>query len=836
LYHELKGPVSNIRYLPGTEGRWTDELTSAERIQLISEIDSKNRRNSVEPSAPYKRLSSMISESLNEYDAKDLSEAWRLGNSTMKEHWDSVHQLILKERSHRRVTGKNGQKSPWTFIPNVSDAKIIMGVEHPSLDRRVGTRMESEPYKNKGINKYMKHMVRTLEKNRGKKAYWVIAEMLLKKSHVFRLAAINHVYPTWYKTIKYKDLKFLVETLEGVMVTPGVPMDFTRFYVKKANGKLRPIGAPDPIWRIVLHMANALLVWFYEPKLDDEQHAYRPGRGTGTAWRSIISEKMLSKPYLYEYDLKGFFDNVKVEPIMKELERAGMPKAWTNIIHVWHSKKPKPASWLQSDEMEAYEEEMKTRNEKNWEAQKLDMTPGMEKPWLTGRLHKISFAQGSPMAPTLSIIGKSLWVKEMKKLNPGAEWIIYADDGMIASNQPIKLQDREEYGIYQAHEKSGYIKEAGEWKKNIQFLGLNYDWKTGVISINSRSGIKLTPAREELETILELRKNMMPKLMDRGKIRFEPLPPTHLKVSPPLPWKAYHIHKNLKKEDLLGGFGVTSPDSWKWSVREDGEERGYFEWMPEVRPEAYSGEIELKQLSETKLWDWYYSRGFNAGRRKANNVLSWDFSSMIAGIMKKKRRYEPRWKNLINASSISNWRLLKMLRRERNRRYQDKEPFKTTRGINTLWNPRESILKSSWLPPAESFSDDRRLWLDLTLRARTSAPRRIPGEKPMWQRVLDGEKADYKKTEPSYDEVHAKHTSALERARALLGEDYKKKEPSYDEVYAKHTSALERAKALIGEDMILKAYRSQLNKEGGNKPKSEQTQSHEGSKGNQGRN
>jgi hypothetical protein len=36
---------------------------------------------------------------------------------------------------------------------------------------------------------------------------------------------------------------------------------------------------------------------------------------------------MLSKPYLYEYDLKGFFDNVKVEPIMRELEKAGMPEA-----------------------------------------------------------------------------------------------------------------------------------------------------------------------------------------------------------------------------------------------------------------------------------------------------------------------------------------------------------------------------------------------------------------------------------------------------------------------------------------------------------------------------
>lgn len=725
-----EGVKDRFVYESGRGGKWTDELTAAERMHLISEINGKNGGDSFDPLTSYKRLSDTILESLKHYDHKDISEAWRLGNDNMKAHWDEVNSLILKERAHRRVTGKEGNKSPWTKIPNVSDAKIIMGVETPGLERRIGTRMESIPYKNAKLNKYLTHQVRQLEKNRGKPTYWVIAERLIRKSLVFRLAAINHVYPTWYKTMKYPQLLDLIRTLEAVATTPATPMSNKRFYVRKANGKLRPIGAPDPVWRIILHQTNCILEWFYEPHFGDEQHAYRPGKGSGTAWRSIIKKKILASPYVYEYDLKGFFDNVKVEPIMAELNRLGMPTRWTDAIQVWHSAKPYPASWLESDMIEEYNKEIKERNWKNWESQSdSGFIPDEHKPWLTGKLHKISFAQGSPMAPTLSIIGKELWLRRMKEKNPGSTWVIYADDGIVASPEPIELEDAPDLGIIQAREKSSYVKYESVWRHNLQFLGLNYEYVTGKIKINTRSGIQLTPSEEELRTILTMRKNMMPQLMKKGEVEnWKPLEPRSLKVNPPLPWKAYHIHKNVKMEDGMGGFGVSMWDSWSFKKSEADETRGYFEWMPEVRPEVYSGDIELTQLSQTRLWDWYYSRGFNAARRKTERILTWDSSStLIYGIMKRKRRYEPVLKTLLNASSVSNWRLLKMLGRERTRRrYDQDQPFKVKRGVMTLWDPKGSILDKSWLPKASAYESESHLWANLKAQAMSTHRRRKP--------------------------------------------------------------------------------------------------------------
>jgi hypothetical protein len=690
-------PVFKPKYMytPGMGERWVGEPTLAERIRLLNEINGKKDVESFEPSTTNKRLKTLISQCVQNFNEKDLSKAWKLGNQNMEEHWSQVHELILKERSHRRIKGVKGNKSPWTHIPNVEKAKIIMGNHDPSTDRKIGTTMEFTRYRNNKMNKYMKHIVKALEKNRDNpEKYWKLAEVILTRSKIFRLAAINHVYPTWYKTIKLSDLRNLIRNLEGALKTPGVPMDSKRFYVRKSNGGLRPIGAPDPTWRIILHMANNLLQWFYDPHLDPDQHAYQPGKGTGTAWRALIQDGVLAQPYVREYDLKGFFDRVKVDPIMAELHRVGVPKKWTDTFHTWHSKKPYPASWLETDEMEEYDREIEERNQRNWDSKGLPMTESQPKPWLTGRLHSISFAQGSPMAPTLSIIGKNLWVKKMKKKNPDSKFVIYADDGIVGSPRPIELEDDEELGIEIAQQKTHDVKIEGEWKRNLQFLGLLYHWQEGRITINTRSGIIMDPGKEELDMILTLRKNLMPQLMAKGQVKWIPMEKHRLNIkppTPPLPWKAYHIKRNWKQNDGLGGFGNTTPDTWTWEGTKEGE--GYFSWLPEIHPERYSGEMELRQLSETRLWDWYYSRGYNAARKEANKELGWERNSMIEHVMKNKRRLEPMWKNLINASSVANYRLMKLLSQEQKRRYLHKgNQYEIRQKIATKWTRGGSII------------------------------------------------------------------------------------------------------------------------------------------------
>jgi len=107
----------------------------------------------------------------------------------------------------------------------------------------------------------------------------------------------------------------------------------------------------------------------------------------------------------------------------------------------------------------------------------------------------------------------------MKKKNPNSKTIIYADDGIIGSTEPIEIEDDEELGIEVAQNKTHDVKLDGEWKRDLQFLGLLYHWKEGKITINTRSGIKMEPGKEELDLILTLRKNLMPQLMAKGQVK-----------------------------------------------------------------------------------------------------------------------------------------------------------------------------------------------------------------------------------------------------------------------------------------------------------------------------
>jgi len=48
------------------------------------------------------------------------------------------------------------------------------------------------------------------------------------------------------------------------------------------------------------------------------------GKGVLTAWKVILSQVVKSK-YIWEFDLKGFFDNVDVALVSRQLSELGMP-------------------------------------------------------------------------------------------------------------------------------------------------------------------------------------------------------------------------------------------------------------------------------------------------------------------------------------------------------------------------------------------------------------------------------------------------------------------------------------------------------------------------------
>lgn len=113
-----------------------------------------------------------------------------------------------------------------------------------------------------------------------------------------------------------------IENLVSKMKTFSYkPKAVRRVYIPKANGKQRPLGIPSYEDKIVQGVMTDILTAIYEPIFLDCSYGFRQDRDCHMAIKDLDKTIMKGKTnFIVEADIKGFFDNVNHEWLVKFLE------------------------------------------------------------------------------------------------------------------------------------------------------------------------------------------------------------------------------------------------------------------------------------------------------------------------------------------------------------------------------------------------------------------------------------------------------------------------------------------------------------------------------------
>jgi RNA-directed DNA polymerase len=128
---------------------------------------------------------------------------------------------------------------------------------------------------------------------------------------------------------------FLRKLQESLKTKTYQPEGVRRVWIPKPDGRKRPLGIPTIRDRVAQMAVLLVIEPIFEADFMDCSYGFRPGRSAHDALSEIADTIKAGLTALYDADLKGYFDSIPHDKLIKCLEMRIVDRSVLKVIRMW---------------------------------------------------------------------------------------------------------------------------------------------------------------------------------------------------------------------------------------------------------------------------------------------------------------------------------------------------------------------------------------------------------------------------------------------------------------------------------------------------------------------